>query len=114
MRRRRRRDCVNKGSGLSSNAMASYDQEGLPFLDFATAVFCATLVSSKGRHLKSFLYPPQSTFRFLHCRQVGLDSSHLSRFVLQVMQPGGCERITTRSAHCASSGAAFAAFLLRQ
>lgn len=58
-----------------------------PFLIFAVDTLPATLVSSNGRHLKSFLYPPHSTFRFLHCKQVGFDSSHFNRFALQVMQP---------------------------
>lgn len=46
------------------------------------------LHSSKGRHLNSFLYPPHGTLRFLHCWQVGLDSSHFRRLTLQVRQPG--------------------------
>lgn len=44
--------------------MASYI---LPFLGFvAVGRPTARLVSSKGRHLKSFLYPPHSTFRRSH------------------------------------------------
>ncbi|KAH0294415.1 hypothetical protein KCU62_g162, partial [Aureobasidium sp. EXF-3399] len=50
-------------------------------------MFVATLVSSKGLHLKSFLYPPQSTFLFLHCSQPGFFSSHFRRLALQVTQP---------------------------
>lgn len=37
----------------------------LPFLAFAEVLFAA-LVSSKGRHLKSFLYPPHCTLRRSH------------------------------------------------
>jgi hypothetical protein len=45
------------------------------------------LGSSNGRHLKSFLYPPQVTARFAHCWQVGFVSSHFRRLFLQVMHP---------------------------
>lgn len=47
----------------------------------------AKFVSSNGRHLKSFLYPPQVTFRRLHWSQDGLVSSHFRRLALHVMHP---------------------------
>lgn len=43
--------------------------------------------SSNALHLKPFLYPPQGTPRFSHCKQVGFVSSHFSLFALQVTQP---------------------------
>ena len=59
-----------------------------PFLILGEAGFPVKLVSSNVRHLKSFLYPPQSTLLFWQCRQKGFVSSHFSRFALQVTQPG--------------------------
>lgn len=55
---------------------------GLPRVGLPTKV-----ASSNGRHLKSFLYPPQVTLLLEHCWQVGFVSSHFSLFALQVMQP---------------------------
>lgn len=67
----------------------------LPFFPRA-AVLLATLVSSNGRHLKSFLYPPHGTLRRSHCRQDGLDSSHFRRLALQVEQPGWAKKTVGR------------------
>ena len=67
----------------------------LPFFPRA-AVRLATLVSSNGRHLKSFLYPPHGTLRRSHCRQDGLDSSHFRRLALQVEQPGWAKKTVGR------------------
>jgi hypothetical protein len=54
---------------------------------FCLSRFALTLVSSNGRHLKSFLYPPHSTLRFAHCWQPGFSSPHFSRLCLHVTQP---------------------------
>lgn len=59
--------------------------------------FPARLVSSNGRHLKSFLYPPHVTDRLAHCWQVGFVSSHLSRFALHVMHPTQTSRSVQHS-----------------
>lgn len=59
-----------------------------PFFGLAEAGLLPTkFASSKGRHLKSFLYPPHVTLRLAHCWHAGFVSSHLSRLALQVMQP---------------------------
>lgn len=58
----------------------------LPFLVFEGG-FAVNVASSNERHLKSFLYPSQVTFRFWHCKQPGLVSSHFNRFFLHVMHP---------------------------
>ena len=46
------------------------------------------VASSKGLHLKFFLYPPHETFLLWHCWHDGFVSSHFNRFALHVMQPG--------------------------
>jgi len=68
----------------------------------------AKLVSSKGRHLKFFLYPPHDTLRRSHWEHDGFVSSHFNRFALQVIQPGRHEVIG--SAFCADSWARCAQF----
>jgi hypothetical protein len=54
---------------------------------FCRSMFTLTFVSSNGRHLKSFLYPPHSTLRFAHCWHPGFSSPHFSRLALHVTQP---------------------------
>lgn len=84
--------------GAVARLSISYDAFGsghrthvieLPFfcLPGSGSLLLPKLVSSNGLHLKSFLYPPQSTPRLAHCWQVGLTSSHFNRFALHVMQP---------------------------
>ena len=64
-------------------------------------------VSSNGRHLKSFLYPPHSTFLLLHCSQPGFSSPHFRRFALQVTQPVhkhtvSAKAVSHHASHCNS------------
>lgn len=67
------------------------DQRAVPAVQnrplFCRSILIFTLVSSNGRHLKSFLYPPHSTFLLLHCWQPGFSSPHFRRFALHVTQP---------------------------
>lgn len=50
-----------------SSLRSIMDSYIIPLLGFvAVGRPTARLVSSKGRHLKSFLYPPHSTFRRSH------------------------------------------------
>lgn len=81
----RRRGCFGWTLGCASNKSK---RPLSPFLALAAAGRPgARLVSSKGRHLKCFLYPPHGTLRLSHWWQDGLVSSHFNRFALQVMQP---------------------------
>ena len=59
----------------------------VPFFGLGDVALAVKVASSKARHLKSFLYPPQSTPRLWHCWHVGFVSSHFSLFALHVTQP---------------------------
>lgn len=58
----------SEAAGLSAFTRAGQDVGGgEAFFDFPEIGLPTKLASSKGRHLKSFLYPPHMTLLLEHC-----------------------------------------------